>query len=264
MENYMTLEAAETLTGKGAAGVLLKIVEVRKAFRGQQVLDGVNLEIPEGKITFIIGPSGTGKSVLLKHITGLLKPDSGHIYLDDVDIPTLSGYSMNETRKQMGVLFQSAALFDSFNVFENVAFPLIEHSKLTKEEIAARVKEKLELVGLFNVEKKMPNELSGGMRKRVGLARAIALNPRMIFYDEPTTGLDPLMVGQVNELIVNTNRAQNATSLVISHDIRAMMETADFAAIIHQGKIVCSGAPEEVASHPDEFVQRFVAAGLKA
>ncbi len=260
----MTTEAAAKQTATSGDGILLKIVDVRKAFGSQQVLDGVNLEIPEGKITFIIGPSGTGKSVLLKHITGLIKPDSGHIYLDDVDIPALSGYKMTEARKQMGVLFQSAALFDSFNVFDNVAFPLVEHSKLTKEEIAARVKEKLELVGLFDVERKMPNELSGGMRKRVGLARAIALNPRMIFYDEPTTGLDPLMVGQVNELIVNTNRAQSATSLVISHDIRAMMETADFAAIIHKGKIVCSGSPEEVAAYPDEFVQRFVAAGLKA
>jgi len=243
---------------------LMRVEGLHKRFGDQQVLAGVDLSIPEGMITFIVGPSGTGKSVLLKHMIGLLKPDEGHIYLDDLDIPTLSSMALNEVRKNFGVLFQNGALFDSFNVFDNVAFPLVEHARMKGGDIAQRVREKLAVVGLEGVEHKFPSELSGGMRKRVGLARAIALNPRIIFYDEPTTGLDPLMVEQIDELIRSTNESQKSSSVVISHDIPAMMEIADRAAVIYQGKILAFDAPHALVDHEDEFVRRFVRKGLAA
>ncbi len=243
-------------------GVLLEVVDLHKSFGSQVILNGIDVQIPEGGITFILGPSGTGKSVFLKHIIGLLKPDSGHIYMEGKDLVSLSQVEMNEVRKRMGVLFQNAALFDSLTVFENVAFPLVEHTNMNKREIEERVHEKLELVGLSGVDEKYPSQLSGGMRKRVGLARAIVMNPKIILYDEPTTGLDPLMLEQINELIANTNRAQNASSIIISHDIKAMVDIADYACVLYKGKIVAKGTPSQILASEHPFVRKFIQTGL--
>jgi len=241
---------------------VLSVRNISKRFGSQVVLDDVSFDVPEGKITFVLGPSGTGKSVLLKIIIGLLQPDAGRVLIDSYDIPSLSSHQLNEVRKDFGVLFQNGALFDSLNVLENVAFPLVEHAKMAKGDIADRVEKKLAQVGLSGVEKKYPSELSGGMRKRAALARAIVLDPRIIFYDEPTTGLDPLMVEQVDELIKSTNIAQQTTSLVISHDIPALMEIADYGAILFEGSMVAFGTPAELLENPDPFVQKFLRKGL--
>jgi phospholipid/cholesterol/gamma-HCH transport system ATP-binding protein len=201
---------------------MIKLVDIHKSFGTQKVLDGLNLTIEAGKTTVIIGRSGGGKSVLLKHIIGLIKPDRGQVLVDETDIIGLSEKNLNEVRKKFGMLFQEAALFDSMNVGENVAFPLREQTKLKEEEIRRTVAERLKAVGLSGVEGKMPSELSGGMRKRVGLARAIALHPQIVLFDEPTTGLDPIMTEAVNQLIVDTQQSFNLTCVVISHDIQSI------------------------------------------
>ena len=240
----------------------IQLIHVNKCFGSQVVLDDLSLDLPRGRITFVLGKSGTGKSVLLKHIIGLLKPDSGRIVIDGRDITTLGERQLKTERMKFGMLFQDAALFDSMNVYENVAFPLREHRSLSEKEVREIVTRKLELVGLTRDIEKFPAELSGGMRKRVGLARAIALDPQIILYDEPTTGLDPLMVEQINDLIVRTQKAQNATSIVISHDIPTAMNTADVIAIMYSGKIVACGTPQELRSSDHPFVKEFIDAAL--
>ena len=212
---------------------MIQIKNLHKSFDDQKVLDGVNLEIPSGTITVILGRSGVGKSVLLKHIIGLLHADAGEVKVDGTDLMKLSDADLNEFRKRFGMLFQNAALFDSLNVFDNVAFPLREHTSLSENEIAEIVKEKLALVGLHRINHKMPSELSGGMRKRVGLARAIALSPKIILYDEPTTGLDPLMTDSVNHLILETQKKLHVTSVLIRHDIVSTFFLADRLAMLH-------------------------------
>ncbi|MBU4463321.1 MAG: ATP-binding cassette domain-containing protein, partial [Proteobacteria bacterium] len=190
---------------------MIELIKICKSFKGQKVLDNLDLKIEPEKITVIIGGSGGGKSVLLKHIIGLIKPDSGQVLVNGTDTTKLNDKELNEVRKMFGMLFQDAALFDSMTVGENVAFPLKEHTKLSKKEIDEIVEEKLLQVDLKNVTHKMPSELSGGMRKRVGLARAIALNPKIVLFDEPTTGLDPIMCESIDHLIINTQRHTNAT-----------------------------------------------------
>lgn len=237
---------------------MIQLINLRKSFNSHPVLQGVNLEIPSGKITVILGPSGEGKSVLLKHIIGLVRPDSGRVIVDGTDLSTLTDQKLTAFRKKFGMLFQGAALFDSLTVEENVAFPLKEHTKLPPDEIAKKVREKLALVGLEKAIGKMPSELSGGMRKRVGLARAIALEPSIILYDEPTTGLDPLMTEAINQLIVEMQKKLQVTSVVISHDIESTFETADRVAMLHEGKIIERGTPEEFRRSADPFVQKFL------
>lgn len=237
---------------------MIQIKNLYKSFGDQKVLDGVNLDIPTGTITVILGRSGMGKSVLLKHIIGLMHADSGEVKVDGIDLMKLSDSKLNEFRKRFGMLFQNAALFDSFNVFDNVAFPLREHSSLSENEITQVVKEKLALVGLHRVEHKMPSELSGGMRKRVGLARAIALSPKIILYDEPTTGLDPLMTDSVNHLILETQKKLHVTSVVISHDIESTFALADRVAMLHEGKIIEQGAPAQFRKSEHPFVKQFL------
>ncbi|MEI7589955.1 MAG: ATP-binding cassette domain-containing protein, partial [Deltaproteobacteria bacterium] len=188
---------------------MIKLIDVHKSFRGQKVLNGIDIDVERGKTTVIIGGSGGGKSVLLKHIIGLLKPDSGQIFVDEIETTKLNERAMNDVRKKFGMLFQEAALFDSMTVGENVAFPLREHTTKTDTEIMQIVSDKLKAVGLINVEEKMPSDLSGGMRKRVGLARAIALQPEIVLFDEPTTGLDPIMTQAINKLIIDTQRDFN-------------------------------------------------------
>ena len=237
---------------------MIKLVNVCKAFSGQQILDHLNLEIEAQKINVIIGRSGGGKSVLLKHMIGLLKPDAGRILVDGTDITTLNDKALNNIRKQFGMLFQDAALFDSMTVGENVAFPLKEHSKLSKKEIARIVEAKLRQVGLTNVTQKMPSELSGGMRKRVGLARAIALDPKIILFDEPTTGLDPIMCNAIDQLIVATQSATGATFVVISHDIASTFRIAHKVSMLYQGKIVVNGTPDQIRLSENPIVQQFL------
>jgi phospholipid/cholesterol/gamma-HCH transport system ATP-binding protein len=241
---------------------MIELVDIHKSFGEQKVLDGLNLRIEDGKTTVIIGKSGGGKSVLLKHIIGLLKPDSGQVLVNGIDITTLSDKELNEVRKNFGMLFQEAALFDSMNVGENVAFPLREHTKKKEKEIREIVDERLRAVGLPGVENKMPSELSGGMRKRVGLARALAMHPQIILYDEPTTGLDPIMTEAINDLIINTQKNFNVTCVVISHDIESIFEIGHNIAMLYEGKIVEYGTPEVIRQSDNPVLKQFLSGSL--
>lgn len=227
------------------------------------MLDGLDLTVEDGKTTVIIGKSGGGKSVLLKHMIGLLKPDSGQVLVDGTDITTLNDKELNEIRKKFGMLFQEAALFDSMNVEENVAFPLREHTNKKDREIIEIVHEKLAAVGLPGVEKKMPSELSGGMRKRVGLARALAMDPQIILFDEPTTGLDPIMTEAINDLIITTQKTFNVTCVVISHDVESIFKIGDKIAMLYEGKIVEYGTPEEIQESDNPVLKQFLAGSLE-
>jgi phospholipid/cholesterol/gamma-HCH transport system ATP-binding protein len=238
---------------------MINVIDLYKSFNGQMVLDGINLEIPTGKITLVIGKSGVGKSVLLKHLIGLLKPDKGQVLIDDVDITQLSGRKLQEIRKRFAVLFQGGALFDSLNVFENVAFPLREKTRLPEAEIKRRVDERLEQMNLsLDVGKKFPDELSGGMKKRVALARAMIQEPEIILFDEPVTGLDPPMSNTVFHLIKKTHAVSNYTALVVAHDIPEVFQIADVVAMLHQGRIIAYCGPDEIQHHPDPVVQSFI------
>lgn len=232
---------------------------VRKRFGGNHVLRGVDLRIPGGRITAIIGRSGEGKSVLLKHCLGLLSPDSGAVLVDGVDVSRLRGAALNQVRAKFGMLFQGGALFDSMTVEQNVAFPLAEHSRLGASEISERVRETLRLVGLEGVEARMPSELSGGMKKRVGLARAIIREPEIILYDEPTTGLDPILADSIHRLIVRMQEVLRVTSVMISHDVEKVLRLAHHVGMLHQGRIICAGAPEEIRASEDPLVRQFIA-----
>jgi phospholipid/cholesterol/gamma-HCH transport system ATP-binding protein len=237
---------------------MIELVNVCKSFNGQKVLDDLCLKIDPAQITVIIGQSGGGKSVLLKHIIGLLRPDSGQILIQGVDISGLNDKALNETRKQFGMLFQEAALFDSMTVGENVAFPLREHTRLSKKEIKEIVVAKLRQVGLRDVTHKMPSELSGGMRKRVGLARALALDPKIILFDEPTTGLDPIMCDAIDSLILQTQQQTQATCVVISHDIESTFKIAHKIAMLYHGKIIAEGTPQEIQTTTHPVVKNFI------
>jgi len=236
----------------------ITLENISKSFGEQKVLDGLDLTLESKKITFIIGQSGGGKSVLLKHIIGLVKPDSGRVLVDDTDISSLDEAEMNEIRKNFGMLFQDAALFDSMTVGENVAFPLNEHRRLPKKEVQQIVMEKLLQVGLTGVTQKMPSELSGGMRKRVGLARALALDPKIILFDEPTTGLDPIMCDAIDQLIVETQKNTGATCVVISHDINSTFKIAHKVAMLYNGKIIAYGSPEDIRNSSNPVLSQFV------
>lgn len=240
---------------------MIDLENVRKSFNGQEVLRGVDLHIPKGKITVIMGGSGVGKSVLLKHIIGLIAPDTGRVVVDGCDMATCRGRKLVELRKKFGMLFQDGALFDSMTVAENIAFPLKEHTSLSSDEIRSQVGLRLEQVGLEGIERKYPAELSGGMRKRVGLARALALDPEILLFDEPTSGLDPLMSAVILDLIVRTHERFGMTSVIISHNVQMSLNVADQLAMLHEGRIVEHGSPKEVlqTNHPD--VQCFLWTG---
>jgi phospholipid/cholesterol/gamma-HCH transport system ATP-binding protein len=242
---------------------MIKLVDLHKSFGKQKVLDGLDLDIEEGKTTVIIGRSGGGKSVLLKHIIGLIRPDRGQVLIDGTDITKLNDRKLNEIRKKFGMLFQEAALFDSMNVGENVAFPLREHTKMTEEEIRETVADRLRSVGLTGVEEKIPSELSGGMRKRVGLARAIAMRPRIVLFDEPTTGLDPVMTEAVNRLILDTQKGFDLTCVVISHDIRSIFEIGHRIAMLYDGRIIEYGTPEELRASRNPVIVQFLAGSIE-
>jgi phospholipid/cholesterol/gamma-HCH transport system ATP-binding protein len=237
---------------------VIKLTNVHKSFGPQKVLDGLDLSIPAGQITAIIGPSGEGKSVLIKHMIGLLKPDSGTIEVDGESILGLRRQQLNRVREKFGMLFQGAALFDSMNVFENVAFPLREKTKLSKDEIRARVLSALEDVGLKNVERKFTDELSGGMKKRVGLARALLLNPKIILFDEPTTGLDPIRAARINALIRDIVTETGATAITITHDMTTVRHVGDRVAMLSGGRVVWQGAVPDMDAATEPRLHDFI------
>jgi phospholipid/cholesterol/gamma-HCH transport system ATP-binding protein len=239
----------------------IRIVDLHKSFAAQQVLRGVNLDIERGKINIIIGGSGQGKSVLMKHLMGLLAPDSGHIYVDGQDIIGLSDVAIAKVQRKFGMVFQYAALFDSLNVVENIAFPLLERYRLPKKEVMARVRDlltRLDLAGVSGIEQKFPAELSGGMRKRVGLARALIDRPEILLYDEPTTGLDPIATKNVDQMIRRTADDFGVTSVVISHDMASTFRIADRIAMLYDGVIVASGSRSEIMAAPNPMLREFV------
>lgn len=236
----------------------IRIVNLYKSFGTQKVLNGINLEIEKGKTTVIIGKSGGGKTVLLKHLIGLIKPDEGEIWINGAEITQLKDKELNEIRVGFGMLFQEAALFDSMDVFDNIAFPLREHTKKSEKEIERIVEEKLKHVGLLRFGDKMPSELSGGMRKRVGLARALALDPDIILFDEPTSALDPIISLTILDLIKETQTRLNKTYVVISHDIMGMFRIADKVALLSDGKIIEYGTPYEVRRSMNEVTMEFL------
>jgi phospholipid/cholesterol/gamma-HCH transport system ATP-binding protein len=232
---------------------------VSKRFGHQQVLSDVSFTLQRGQTTVVLGESGTGKSVLLKHMTGLLRPDRGEIYIDGQRIDRLNERELVEVRKRFGFLFQMSALFDSLSAGQNVSFPLYEHTNLSDEEIDRIVREKLTMVGLDGVQGKRPSELSGGQRKRVALARAIALNPEIILYDEPTTGLDPIRADSINDLIIKLKNELGVTSVVVTHDMASAFKVADRILMLHRGKFIADGTAEDIRNSTDTHVKRFVA-----
>lgn len=237
---------------------MIEIKDVYKSFGDNQVLRGVDLTINKGETAVIIGRSGCGKSVLLKLIMGLLKPDQGTILVNGDDIPSLNDNQLNKVRQKFGMLFQASALFDSMTVDENVGLGLREHTNLSEEQVKEKVKEKLKMVGLSAVEQTKPAELSGGMKKRVGLARAIAMDPEYVLFDEPTTGLDPIMADVINELIIDLRNTLSITSIAVTHDIVSAYKIADRIAMLYEGKIVFVGTPEEVKNTDNPVVRQFV------
>ena len=244
---------------------MIRIRALRKRLGQKQVLDGVDLDIPTGQTMVILGRSGTGKSVLLKHIIGLMHPDAGTIEMDGEVITSLGETELNEVRKRLGMLFQSGALFDSLTVGDNVALPLREHTRLSPDEIRHRVAERLSWVGLEGaVVQQKPASLSGGMRKRVALARAIAMDPKYILYDEPTTGLDPIMADVINRLIRSLQQRIGVTSVVVTHDMGSARHVADHLALLHEGKVVFAGTRPELESTRNPLVRQFVEGNSEA
>jgi phospholipid/cholesterol/gamma-HCH transport system ATP-binding protein len=237
---------------------MINIINLCKSFDGHKVLDNLNLKINTGETTVIIGRSGCGKSVLLKNIIGIMKPESGQVLIDGKDVATMDSKELHNLRMKFGMLFQGAALFDSLTVLENVAFGMLEHSNPPREEVAKRVVECLALVGLKDIEGKKPAELSGGMRKRVGLARAICLRPQIILYDEPTTGVDPIMGDAINDLIIELHNTLKVTSIAVTHDMRSAYKIADKIAMMYNGKIIAYGTPSQIENSLDPIVHQFV------
>ncbi|HHT9117023.1 MAG TPA: ABC transporter ATP-binding protein [Candidatus Hypogeohydataceae bacterium YC38] len=241
---------------------IIKLKDVHKVFNGLWVHRGINLSIKEGDIVSLIGSSGSGKTVLLKEVIGLLRPDKGEIFVMGRNVVALNEKSLLEIRKNVGLVFQGSALFDSLTVFDNIAYPLREHLRLGKKEIRERVAETLHLVGLDGVEGKMPAELSGGMKKRVAVARAIATNPKIMLYDEPNTGVDPINARKINELILGLREKLGVTSMVVTHDMQSVKMVTDRIAMLYDGKIVAEGTWKEFEESEDPFIREFMTGGM--
>ena len=243
------------------ADTVIEVRELRKRLGNKQVLDGVNLTVPKGSTTTVLGMSGCGKSTLVKHMIGLLRPDSGDVIVDGLNVGKATDAELAKVRKRCGMVFQGSALLQSLSVFDNVALPLAEHRVMPPAKIRERVMEVLDIVRLRGFEGYVPAELSGGMRKRAGVARAIVGNPDILFYDEPTTGLDPVITSTVNELIMDMRGRLGVTSVVISHDIPSAAKTSDQLAVLHGGRIIQAGPPEEVMASDDPEVRQFMNGG---
>jgi phospholipid/cholesterol/gamma-HCH transport system ATP-binding protein len=237
---------------------MIELVNLHKSFGKNHVLRGVNLKVEKGESMVVIGGSGSGKSVLIKHIMGILKPDDGAVLIDAIDIAKLKENELYEVRKKFGMLFQGAALFDSLSVWENVSFALMRQNKITEKEAKTIATEKLRMVGLVGVEDLMPSELSGGMKKRVSLARAIAHEPEILLYDEPTTGLDPIMADAINELIIEMKQHLSVTSVAITHDMNSAYKIADRIAMLYEGRIIEVGTPDEIKNTKNAIVKQFI------
>lgn len=237
---------------------MIQIIDLYKSFERQQVLNGVNLTIPRGQVTAIIGRSGGGKSVLLKHLIGLMRPDSGQVLVDGVDLGRLRGKALDQVREKFGVLFQGGALFDSMTVFDNVAFPLREKTRLSEGEITQRSMQRLEAVGLADMAHKYPAELSGGMRKRAALARALVHDPEIILFDEPTTGLDPILLNSIHRLILDAHKRFGFTAVVVSHEIPEIFDIAQTVAMLDNGVIVEHNSPEAIMASANPVIRQFI------
>jgi phospholipid/cholesterol/gamma-HCH transport system ATP-binding protein len=238
--------------------IAIRFDRVSKAFGQLKVLQDVSFEVPRGSVFCILGRSGTGKSVTIKQLVGLIQPDSGKIFVEDQEISHLSPADLSTVRKRMGFLFQYSALFDSISVGENVAFPLRRHTKLSAAEIRGRVGQKLERVGLRDIYDKMPSEISGGMRKRVGLARALALDPPILLTDEPSSGLDPVTSREIDELFLDLKRNDRVTMVIVTHNIPSARRIADQIAVLHEGRILAHGAPDDIERNEHPLVQEFM------
>jgi phospholipid/cholesterol/gamma-HCH transport system ATP-binding protein len=236
---------------------VIELHDLSKAFGSFKVLDGVTCRIPKGEITVLMGPSGTGKSVTLRHVVGLLAPDRGDIVVSGLHVPKLNEKQLLELRRSIGMLFQDGALFSSMNLYDNVAFPLRQHTKLPETKVREIVMQRLQEVGLAGAEKRMPNELSGGMRKRAGFARALVMEPKILLFDEPDSGLDPVRTTLLCDLIREINSKYKATSIVVSHDVGAVRRFADNIGILYKGKMRHFGTKQEIENSPDEFVRQF-------
>ncbi len=237
---------------------MIEIVHLKKSFDDKPVLRDTNLSIQQGKVTVIIGRSGCGKSVLLKLILGLIKPDAGKVFVEGQEVTCMNQEEIYKMRRKFGMLFQNAALFDSMTVEENMALPLVEHSDLAYNEIKKRVHEKLNMVGLPGIENLKPAELSGGMKKRVGLARALMMEPEIVLYDEPTTGLDPIMSDVIDNVVIGFNKNLGITSVVVTHDMKSVYKIADRVAMIQRGVVLFDGTPEELRNTDDPVVRQFI------
>lgn len=241
---------------------MIELIDLHKAFGNQTVLNGLNLSIPAGQTTAVIGPSGEGKSVMLKHMIGLLTPDQGDVLVDGESILGLGRTQLNRVREKFAMVFQNAALFDSMTVYENVAFPLEEKTSLTRDEIDGRVETALLEVGLKNVHRKYPDELSGGMKKRVGLARALLLEPQIVLFDEPTTGLDPVIRRAIHQLIKETQQKFGFTAVIVSHDIPDIFDVAHHVAMLYRGEILQFGTPDELQGSDHPVIRQFISGSL--
>ena len=261
LEGTAAVEAMESESAPGAAEAsvpFIRVAGLQKSFGDLHVLQGVDLDIAKGESMVIIGGSGTGKSVLIKHIIGLLRPDDGFVKIDGREVAALGRFDLGMLRERMGMLFQYAALFDSMTVADNVAFAMRQRTRLKQEEIAERVEKVLGTVGLSGVQDKWPAELSGGMKKRAGLARAIALGPEIILYDEPTTGLDPILAAQINDLIIDLQERLHVTSVTITHDMVSAYKIADKIAMLYEGRIEEVGTPAEIQNSDNPVIQQFI------
>jgi phospholipid/cholesterol/gamma-HCH transport system ATP-binding protein len=239
--------------------VEISIRELTKSFGPQTVLEDITFDVPKGKVTVLLGPSGTGKSVFLKHLVGLLKPDRGEIWIDGKNVPALSEKELYQVRRKFGVLFQDGALFGSMNIYDNVAFPLREHTKKRESEIKDIVDEKLAMVGLTGAERKLPGEISGGMKKRAGLARGLVLDPEIVLFDEPDSGLDPVRTAFLNELIIDLNRQLEATFMVVTHDISTAKRVSDYIGMLYRRNLVRFGPAHEMFESDIPVVRQFLA-----
>lgn len=237
---------------------MIEVINVHKKFDSQEILKGVNLKIEKGQTFALIGGSGNGKSVLLKHIIGLMRPDAGSIIIGDQDITRLHGRRLRAVKDRLGIVFQFGALFDSMTIYDNVAFPLREKTKLTEDQIQERVFQELESVQLLDDRNKFPAQLSGGMRKRVAVARCLIMNPEIIFFDEPTTGLDPVIANLIYNTIRSLQEKRKLTALIVSHEIPGIFRIVDRVAMLHDGRIICTGTPDEFLASPNPIVQKFL------
>lgn len=237
---------------------MIEVRHLRKAFGNKVVLEDVNFVIPRGAVCAVMGGSGSGKSTILRHLIGAIKPDAGEIYLDGEEITCLSERGMSQMRRKIGMLFQGGALLNSLTVGENVALPIRHHTELSEDTISIMVKMKLELVGLRDAEHLKPSQISGGMQKRVSLARAIALDPKIVFYDEPSAGLDPVVSGVIDKLMIDLSKAMGITSVVVTHDMTSVFRIADLVIMLHRGRIVACDTPEQIRQSGDPLVQQFI------